>query len=600
MTATPAADTTTPPRRKLSALAGLRPFMKPYQGRLIVATLLLILSSAAMLMVPMAFRDLIDQGFVASATADSHIDAHFAALGVLAMFWALATAGRFYFVSWIGERVTADLRSAVYRRMLAQSPEFFETTRTGEVLSRLTGDTTLVQTVVGSSVSMGLRSFLQFLGGMVMLGVTSPRLFAITVVLLAAVVVPLVLIGRGVRKMSRDAQDRLADTSAVAGEILNAIPTVQAFTQEGRESARYDSSVETSFVTAVRRARLRALMTAAVIGGVFGSIVFVLWLGAQSVVAGTMTAGELASFVLYAVLTAGGVGVIAEVWGDVLRAAGATERLVELLHAESRIQAPARPKPLPPTRQARVEFDNVRFHYPSRPDTASLDGLTLDIREGETVALVGPSGAGKNTIFQLLLRYYDVDGAVNTGTGGIRFNGIDIRELDPAELRSRIGIVPQDAVIFSADASANIRYGNPDATDEDVQQAAHTARADEFLDRLPDGYQTFLGERGVRLSGGQRQRLAIARAILKNPPLLLLDEATSALDAESEAFVQRGLEAAMVGRTTLIIAHRLATVQRADRIVVLEAGKIVEIGTPAELLHSGGLYARLASLQLMA
>ena len=553
-----------------------------------------------MLMVPLAFRDLIDKGFVANAAADSHINAHFAALGLLAIFWAMATAGRFYFVSWIGERVTADLRSAVYRRMLAQSPEFFETTRTGEVLSRLTGDTTLVQPVVGSSVSMGLRSLLQFIGGLVMLGVTSPRLFVITVVLLAVVVVPLVLIGRGVRRMSRDAQDRLADTSAVAGEILNAIPTVQAFTQEGRESARYDASVDDSFKSAIRRARLRALMTASVIAGVFGAIVFVLWLGAHAVIAGTMSAGQLASFVLYAVLTAGGVGVIAEVWGDVLRAAGATERLIELLHAESRIQPPANPLPLPQTRQARIEFQNVHFHYPSRPDTASLDGLTLDIREGETVALVGPSGAGKTTIFQLLLRYYDVDSGVNAETGGIRFNGIDLRDLDPAELRAQIGIVPQDAVIFSADASANIRYGNADATDEQVQQAARTARADEFLDRLPDRYKTFLGERGVRLSGGQRQRLAIARAILKNPPLLLLDEATSALDAESEAFVQRGLEAAMVGRTTLIIAHRLATVQRADRIVVLEAGRIVEIGTPAELLHSGGLYARLASLQLMA
>jgi len=595
MTATAAPDTT-PPRRKLSALAGLLPFLAPYRGRLIMATVTLILSSGAMLVVPLAFRDLIDKGFVANAATDSNINAHFAALGLLAIFWAMATAGRFYFVSWIGERVTADLRSAVYRRMLAQSPEFFETTRTGEVLSRLTGDTTLVQTVVGSSVSMGLRSLLQFIGGLVMLGVTSPRLFVITVVLLAVVVVPLVLIGRGVRRMSRDAQDRLADTSAVAGEILNAIPTVQAFTQEGRESARYDASVDDSFKSAIRRARLRALMTASVIAGVFGAIVFVLWLGAHAVIAGSMTAGELASFVLYAVLTAGGVGVIAEVWGDVLRAAGATERLIELLHAESRIQPPANPRPLPQTRQARIEFQNVHFHYPSRPDTASLDGLTLDIREGETVALVGPSGAGKTTIFQLLLRYYDVD----SGAGGIRFNGIDLRDLDPAELRAQIGIVPQDAVIFSADASANIRYGNADATDEQVQQAARTARADEFLDRLPDRYKTFLGERGVRLSGGQRQRLAIARAILKNPPLLLLDEATSALDAESEAFVQRGLEAAMVGRTTLIIAHRLATVQRADRIVVLEAGKIVEIGTPAELLHSGGLYARLASLQLMA
>lgn len=597
MTATPvdSADTAAapPPRRKLSALAGLLPFMRPYRTQLAVATVMLVLSSVAMLVVPIAFRDLIDNGFVKNAT-QGDINGHFLALGALALFWAMATAGRYYFVSWIGERVTADLRIAVYRQMLGQAPAYFETTRTGEVLSRLTGDTTLVQTVVGSSVSMGLRSGLQFIGGLVMLGVTSPRLFVITIVLLAAVVVPLVAIGRAVRRVSRDAQDRVADTSAVAGEILNAVPTVQAFTQEGAEADRYDAAVETSFRSAIRRTRLRAAMTAGVIGGVFGAIVFVLWLGAQAVVGGTMTAGQLASFVLYAVLTAGGVGVIAEVWGDVMRAAGATERLIELLHAEPAIQPPAHPKPLPALQQARICFDRASFRYPSRPAQRALDDISLDIREGETIALVGPSGAGKTTVFQLLLRFHDLE------AGSIRYNGVDLRELDPASLRAQIGIVPQDAVIFSADAAANIRYGNPAATDDDVRAAARTARADEFIERLPDGYRTFLGERGLRLSGGQRQRIAIARAILKNPPLLLLDEATSALDAESEQAVQRGLEAAMVGRTTIVIAHRLATVQRADRIVVMDAGRIVEIGTPAELIANGGLYARLASLQLMA
>ncbi|MEQ1438527.1 ABC transporter transmembrane domain-containing protein [Fontimonas sp. SYSU GA230001] len=579
-----------PARRRLVALRGLLPFLRPYRSHIALAFVLLCLASAAMLAVPLALRDLIDHGFSEGA----QVHTQFLALFGIALFWGAMVAGRFYWVSWIGERVTADLRSAVYHRMLAQSPEYFEATKTGEVLSRLTADTTLVQTVVGSSISMGLRSAFQFIGGLAMLAVTSLKLFAVTLVLLLLVVVPLVAAGRSVKRLSRESQDRIADTSAVAGEILNAIPTVQAFNKEADEAARYDRAVESSFASAIRRTRVRAALTAGAIAGVFGAIVFVLWLGAQAVIAGTMTPGTLASFVLYAMFTAGGVGVIAEVWGDVMRAAGATERLMELLAAVPAIRAPEHALPLPQARQARVSFDQVRFHYPSRPQTPALDGVTLDIREGETVALVGPSGAGKTTLFQLLLRYYDV------GAGSIRFNGVDIRSVDPADLRAHIGIVPQDAVIFSADAMENIRYGNARASDDEVIAAARTALADEFIMKLPQGYRTFLGERGLRLSGGQRQRIAIARAILRDPPLLLLDEATSALDAESEVLVQRGLEAAMKNRTTLVIAHRLATVRRADRIVVLEQGRIVESGTPTQLIQQGGLYARLASLQVLA
>jgi ATP-binding cassette subfamily B protein len=576
-------------RRRIVALGGLWPFMRPYLGKLGLAFVLLCLASVAMLAMPVALRNLIDHGFSAGATM------HFYFLGLfaIALFWGAAVAGRFYYVSWIGERVTADLRNSIYRSMLAQSPEYFEITKTGEVLSRLTADTTLVQTVVGSSVSMGLRSAFQFIGGMVMLAVTSLKLFAVTLVLLLAVVVPLIAVGRRLKRLSRESQDRIADTSAVAGEILNAIPTVQAFNKQGDESMRYERTVEGSFDSAIRRTRVRAGMTAAMTGGVFGAIVFVLWLGAQSVASGSMTAGQLTSFVLYAVLTAGSVGVIAEVWGDVLRAAGATERLMELLAAQPVIRAPAAPLKLPPTPQARIDFEHIRFNYPSRPNSAALDDVSFSVREGETVALVGPSGAGKTTLFQLMLRFYDV------GSGAVRFDGIDIRQLDPVDLRAHIGIVPQDAVIFSADALENIRFGRASATDAEVMEAARTALADEFIARLPEGYKTFLGERGVRLSGGQRQRIAIARAILRNPPLLLLDEATSALDAESEVLVQRGLEAAMKNRTTLVIAHRLSTVQSADRIVVLEGGRIVEMGAPAILMQQGGLYARLANLQVM-
>ncbi len=477
-------------------------------------------------------------------------------------------------------------------RVLSQSPQFFETLQTGEVLSRLTGDTTLIQTVVGSSISMGLRSLFQFIGGMIMLAVTSLYLFSLNLGLMALLTLPILAIGRKVKKLSRESQDRIADASALAGEILNAMPTVQAYTQEAQEARRFAERTETSFVTAIRRTRVRSALTALIITAVMGTIIFVLWIGARQVHDGTMTGGQLASFVLYAALVAGGVGTMSEVWGDVMRAAGATERLLDLLHAESAIrEAPSPQAPAHPA-QAAIRFDHVNFCYPARPQTRALDDICLDIAPGESVALVGPSGAGKTSLFQLLLRYYDVS------DGAIRLNGQDIRQLSLHDLRQGIAIVPQDPVIFSANALENIRYGRPAASDEEVMQASRAALADEFIERLPEGYQTFLGERGTRLSGGQRQRIAIARAILKGAPLLLLDEATSALDAESEILVQKGLSAAMQGRTTLIIAHRLATVQKVDRIVVMDRGRIVETGTPESLRNQGGLYARLAALQL--
>ncbi len=559
--------------------------------------MLLVLASGTVLVLPLAFRDLIDFGFGERANAHSallgteSLDGHFAALFGLAFVWALAVSARFYTVSWVGERVTADLRSAVYARVLRQSPQFFETLQTGEVLSRLTGDTTLIQTVVGSSIAMGLRSLFQFIGGMVMLAVTSFYLFSLNFGLMILLALPIILIGRQVKKLSRESQDKIADASALAGEILNAVPTVQAYTQEQRETKRFADSAELSFITAIRRTRVRAALTALIITAVMGTIIFVLWVGANQVHDGSMTGGQLASFILYAALVAGGVGTMAEVWGDVMRAAGATERLLELLHAESSIVEAAAPQPLPLPKQAAIRFEQVSFRYPSRQDTAALDNISLDIAFGESVALVGPSGAGKTTLFQLLLRFYDVTDGV------IRLNGQDIRQLSLHELRDKIAIVPQDAVIFSANALENIRYGRPEARDDEVFAAARAALVDEFISRLPQGYQTFLGERGTRLSGGQRQRIAIARAILKNAPLLLLDEATSALDAESEILVQQGLNAAMQGRTTLIIAHRLATVQKVNRIVVMENGRVVETGTPEDLRKQSGLYARLAKLQ---
>ncbi|SAK97990.1 ABC transporter ATP-binding/permease [Caballeronia temeraria] len=573
---------------RVGPLFALVPFLRPYAGRWALAFLALVTSAGATLTLPMAFRYLIDRGF---ASGDrTHIDRYFIALFVVSLILAGATALRFYWVSWLGERVTADLRRAVYDHIMGMSPQFFETTQTGEVLSRLTTDTTLIQTVVGTSLSLGLRNALLTAGGIAMLVMTSPVLSGYIIAVLIVVVAPIVFFGRRVRRLSRASQDKVANASALAGEVLNAMPTVQSYTQEAFEARRFGTAVEAAFDTALTRIRARAGLTVVVITFVFAAIVFVLWLGAQAVLARQMTAGQLSQFILYAVFTAGAVGTLAEVWGDLQRAAGATDRLMQLLAARSPVTEAETTVPMPAAGEG-IRFDNVGFSYPSRPGVAALSAFSLDVRPGEHVALVGPSGAGKTTLFQLLLRFYDPQ------SGSIQINGVATRQMSLATLRNAIGVVLQDSVIFSGSVLDNIRYGMPDATLAQVRHAAGMAAAAGFIEQLPQGYDTFLGERGVRLSGGQRQRLAIARAILRNPPILLLDEATSALDAASERLVQTALDNAAQNRTTLVIAHRLATVQQADRIVVMEQGRIVAQGRHADLLQSSPLYAQLAALQ---
>ncbi|HIJ62078.1 MAG TPA: ATP-binding cassette domain-containing protein [Rhodospirillaceae bacterium] len=580
---------TSPMRGSLTQLRPLFRFLRPYRWRLTGAGIALVLSSVLVLAVGYGLRHIVDQGL---RTGDSDLlDSTVGAFLAVVVLLAASTGARFYLVSWLGERVVADLRVAVFDRVIAMSPAWFETTRTGEVLSRLTTDTELLQTVIGSSLSLALRNTLTLIGALAMLLVTSPKLTAIVLVVVPLVVVPILFFGRRVRRLSRQSLDRVADIGAFAEETINAIRTVQAFTHEGLDRRRFAGRVDETFLAAKARIAVRAMLMASVIGLAFGAVAVVLWVGGYDVIAGRMTGGALSAFVFYAILTAVSAGTVSEVVGDVQRAAGAAERLSELLATRADVAAPERTIDLPEPPRGEVRFDQVTFHYPARPNQASLHDFSLTVAPGETVALVGPSGAGKSTVFQLLLRFYD------PSAGSLSIDGVAIRDADPAAVRHRVGLVSQDPVIFGASAAENIRYGRPEATDDEVIAAARAAAADEFLERLPEGYHTYLGEKGVRLSGGQRQRIAIARAILRNPPILLLDEATSALDAESERAVQTALERLAADRTTLVIAHRLATVLKADRIVVIDAGRIVAQGTHQSLIQEGGLYARLAALQ---
>ena len=573
----------------MAPLRGILPFLAPYRWRIAAGLAALVLSSTATLVLPFFARGLIDHNFSAQEAAD--VSRYFLGFIAAAAVLGASSATRFYFVTWIGERVTADIRAAVFANVMGLTPAFFEVTRTGEVLSRLTADTTLVQTVVGSSASLALRNLVTLIGGLILMFVTSLKLALLIVGAVVLIMAPLIFFGRWVRTLSRKSQDRIADTSAHASETLNAVQTVQAFTRENHERKAFAGAVEASFDIAIVRTRARAIMTAVVIFSMFTSLAAILWVGAQDIIAHRMTGGQLVQFIIFGILVASGVGALSETWGDLQRAAGAFERLIELLHTKPAIPAPASPAALPKPARGAVEFRNVSFHYPTRPDTAALRDFSLNVKPGEAVALVGPSGAGKSTVFQLLLRFYAAQ------SGSVRFDDVNVAALDPATLRRNIAFVAQDNVIFSGSIAENIRYGREGASDGDVRRAAEAAAAMEFIADLPQGMETRVGERGVTLSGGQRQRLAIARAILRDAPLLLLDEATSALDARNEQLVQIALENLMQGRTTLVIAHRLATIQKLERIVVMDQGKVVAEGSHGELVRQGGLYARLASLQ---